>query len=288
MERHSRSYLQLIKPGITLSNTLSAVGGFFLAASLYTISIWAFVGGVFGTALIIASACAVNNVLDRDIDKRMKRTSKREVAKGSISIPKALAFATVLGLAGFALLLAWTNMLTFALGLLAYVWYVLIYAVAKRTTPLSTLVGGVPGALPPVAGYTALAGIIDGGALSLFLILFFWQLPHFYAIAIFRRDDYAEAKLPIWSVNYGLESTRRQILLFIVLFGISTVLPTVLGYTGVIYLILSLGLTGYWLYKAITLYKKLDPVKWSKAMFGISLLALLLILFFVAIGGFLP
>jgi len=288
MERHSRSYLQLIKPGITLSNTLSAVAGFFLAASLAPFSIWAFIGGIFGTALIIASACVVNNVLDRDIDQRMKRTVKREVAKGSISVPKALAYATVLGVAGFALLLAWTNMLTFSLGLLAYVWYVLIYAVAKRTTPLSTLVGGVPGALPPVAGYTALSGVIDGGALALFLILFFWQLPHFYAIGIFRREDYEKAGLPIWSVKYGLESTRRQIFMYIVLFAIATVLLTVWGYTGIIYLILSLGLSGYWVYKAIVLYKKIDPIKWSKAMFGISLLVLLLILFFIAIGGFLP
>ncbi len=288
MERHTRSYLQLIKPGITLSNTLSGVAGFFLATTLIPFNIFAFIGAIGGIAFIIASACVVNNILDRDIDKRMKRTSQREVAAGAISIPKAIIFAFVLGLNGFLFLALWTNLTTLWLGVLAYVWYVVIYGLAKRTSPLSTIVGGVAGALPPVAGYTALVGTIDSAAVVLFLILFFWQLPHFYAIAMFRRDDYKKAKLPIWSVAYGMESTRQQIITYIFFFALSTALLTIYGYTGIVYLIVMLALSAYWLYKGFSLYTKLDDIKWARSMFGTSLLVLLSSLFMISVGGYLP
>lgn len=288
MERHTRSYLQLIKPGITLSNTLSGVAGFFLAASLVTFSVTAFIGAVLGIAFIIASACVANNILDRDIDKRMKRTSKRDVASGTISITKATIFLVVLGVIGFGFLALWTNMLTFLLGVLAYIWYVAIYGIAKRTTPYSTIIGGVAGALPPMAGYTALTGRIDAAAVILFLILFFWQLPHFYAISMFRRADYAEAKLPVWAVKYGMKSTKRQIFISVVLYAVTASLLTLYGYTGIIYLVLSSALSIYWVYKGIVLYRKVDDVKWARSMFGISLLVLLAMLALISIGGYLP
>lgn len=288
MERHTRSYLQLMKPGITLSNTLSGVAGFFLAASFVAFSWTALIGAVFGIALIIASACVVNNVLDRDIDKRMKRTSKRDVAAGAISVPRALLYASALGVIGFVLILVWTNVLTFFLGVIAYIWYVAIYGLAKRKTAYSTLIGGVAGALPPVAGYTALTGSIDAGAIILFLILFIWQMPHFYAIAMFRQSDYASAHLPIWSVTYGLESTKKQILIFTVLFVLISFQLTLFGYTGITFAVGMLALSGFWLYKGVTLYKKVDNIKWAKTMFGISLLVLLATCFLIAVGGYLP
>jgi protoheme IX farnesyltransferase len=288
MERHSRSYFQLLKPGITLSNTISGVAGFFLAASFVAFSWMAFIGAIGGIALIIASACVMNNILDRDIDKRMKRTAKRDVASGAISIRNAMAFGVVLGVAGFTLILFLTNILTFALGAIAYVWYIAVYGLAKRTTAYSTLVGGVAGALPPVAGYTALTGTIDAGAVILFLILFIWQMPHFYAIAMFRRSDYASAKLPVWSVTYGMKSTKRQILIFTILFALTSVLLTVFGYTGIVYLVGMLALSAYWLFKGISLYKKADDVKWAKTMFGVSLLVLLSTCLLIAVGGYLP
>ncbi|MDB5160230.1 MAG: Protoheme farnesyltransferase [Candidatus Saccharibacteria bacterium] len=292
MERRSRSYLQLIKPGITLSNTLSGVAGFFLAASIihydFTVMATIFFGTIFGIAFVIASACVLNNVLDRDIDKRMKRTAKRDVASGVISVRKALLFAGILGVIGLSLLMLYTNTLTFILGVIAYVWYIVIYGIAKRTTAYSTIVGGVAGALPPMAGYTALTGRLDAGAVILFLILFFWQMPHFYAIAMFRQKDYASAKLPVWSVVYGMKSAKRQILLFTVVYAIVSVLLTVFGYTGIIYLVLSIALSVYWLYRGISLYNKLEDDKWARKMFGASLLILLAILFLISIGGFLP
>lgn len=288
MERHTRSYLRLIKPGITISNTLSGVAGFFLAASFLPFSFSVFIGATFGIAFIIASACVANNVLDRDMDTRMKRTVKRDVANGKISISKALAFSVVLGIIGFGLLIVLTNLLTFVLGAIAYIWYVAIYGLAKRTTPFSTIIGGVAGALPPMAGYVALTGSIDTAAVLLFLILFFWQLPHFYAISIFRRSDYAEAKVPVWAVTYGMKSTKLQIFISVVVYAISASLLTVYGYTGITYLVLSSALSIYWIYKGISLYRKGDDVKWARAMFGVSLVVLLAMLLLISIGGYLP
>jgi protoheme IX farnesyltransferase len=288
VEKRSKSYLQLVKPGITLFNTISGVSGFFLAASFVSFNVLALVGTVFGISFIIASACVMNNILDRDIDKRMKRTAKRDVASGVISIKKALSFGIVLGVIGFGVLAYLTNGITLLLGVVAYVWYVAIYGYAKRTTVYSTLIGGVAGALPPMAGYTALTGTIDAGAILVFLIMFFWQMPHFYAIAMFRQSDYASANLPVWSVKYGLKSSKVQIILFTVLFAIVFALPTLFGYTGIVYLVASIVLSLYWLYKGISLYKKVDDVKWARTMFGVSLLIMLSMSILIAIGGFLP
>ncbi|HWT39835.1 MAG TPA: heme o synthase [Dongiaceae bacterium] len=288
MERHTRSYFQLIKPGITLSNTMTGVAGFLLAASVVPFRFLPLVGATGGIALVIASACVANNVLDRDIDKRMKRTAKRDVARGAIGAKKALVFSALLGFAGFAFLAYLTNTLTFMLGLLAYVWYVVIYGVTKRTTPLSTIIGAVAGALPPMAGYTALTGRIDAAAVILFLILFFWQLPHFYAIAMFRKNDYAAAKIPVWSVKYGLKSTKVQIFWSVVVYALIAPLLTVYSYTGIIYAVVSSALSIYWVYKGITLYKKVDDEKWAKTMFGVSLLVLLGMCALLAVGGYLP
>ena len=287
MERHTRSYLQLIKPGITLSNTLSGIAGFFLAAGLVGFQFPAFIGAIGGIALVIASACVANNIIDRDIDKKMKRTKKREVVSGNIKIPIALTYCVILGLAGFTLLLTLTNVLTFWLGVLAFVWYVVMYGIAKRTTAFSTIIGGVPGALPPVAGYTALTGSIDMAAILLFLILFFWQLPHFYAISIFRKDDYANAGLPVWAVRYGVKSAKVQIFVSVVLYAVVASLLFFFGYTGFVYLILSSVLSLYWIYKGVTLYKKVDDVKWARTMFGVSLLVLTSMFVIISIGGFL-
>ena len=288
MERHTRSYLQLIKPGITMSNTMTGVAGFFLAASAVQFNLVALIGATVGIALVIASACVLNNIIDRDIDKKMKRTKKREVVSGSISVPKAIIFLVVLGLAGFASLLFLTNVLTFILGLIAYLWYVVIYGIAKRTTPLSTIIGGVAGSLPPMAGYTALTGSIDAAAIILFLILFFWQLPHFYAISMFRQSDYAKAGIPVWAVRYGMKSTKMQIFISVVMYSIVASLLTFFGYTGIIYFVISSALSIYWIYKGIMLYNKVDDVKWARTMFGVSLLVLLAMCLLIAIGGFLP
>ena len=288
MERHTRSYLQLIKPGITLSNTMSAAAGFLLAASIFGFNWVTFGAAIGGVALVIASACVANNILDRTIDKKMKRTSKRDVARGTINVPRALVYTVVLGVAGFMLLFLWTNLLTFWLGVIAYVWYVAVYGLAKRTTEFSTIIGGVAGALPPMAGYTALSGNIDAAAILLFLILFFWQLPHFYAISMFRQTDYASAGLPVWAVKYGMKSTKLQIFISVVLYAVAAALLYVYGYAGLFYLVISSALSLYWIFKGVSLYRNVNDIKWARTMFGVSLLVLLAMCLLIAVGGYLP
>lgn len=266
---------------------MTGVAGFFLATSMLPFSFSVLIGVIVGISFVIASACVFNNVLDRDIDKRMKRTKKRDVASGVMSVPKALLFGSAVGIIGFAALLLLTNVLTLVLGVIAFVWYVIIYGYAKRTTVLSTIVGGVAGALPPAAGYTALTGNIDAAAIILFLILFFWQMPHFYAIAMFRRSDYESAKLPVWSVKYGMKSAKKQILIFAVVYAIVSGLLYVFGYTHIVYLVLSVGLSAYWLHQGISFYNKVDDEKWARKMFGASLLVLLSMCLLIAVGGFL-
>lgn len=286
MEYRTRSYLQLIKPGITLSNTLSAVAGYFLAASALGFGWTSFVGLTAGVAFVIASACVANNIIDRDIDTKMKRTARREVASGKISVPTAAIFSFVLGVAGFGLLLIWTNLLTAALGALCYVWYVVIYGIAKRTTPLSTIIGAVCGALPPVAGYTALTGTIDTTAIILFAMLMVWQLPHFYAISLFRYADYKKANLPVWSVRYSTMSTRKQMVLWSLVFIAISPLLGLVGAVGNMYIVVMLAVSMWWAVASIT--HQSDDSSWARKMFGNSIIVLLVMLLAIGAGGYLP
>lgn len=288
MERKTRSYLQLVKPGITLSNTIAAAAGFFLAASRFGFTLTVFWGVVVGVGLIVASACVVNNILDRNIDRRMKRTAKREVASGSIGVGRAALFASLLGIGGFALLVGWTDWLATGLGVLAYGWYIAVYGIAKRTSPLSTVIGSVCGALPPVIGYVAVSGYIGTAGLILFVMLACWQMAHFYAIAIFRRDDYKAAGLPVWSVILGVKSAKNQILLFVILFALLSPLLSVMGHTGYCYLIVMSMTAAFWVVSGVRAFTKGSDIEWARRMFRVSLLVLLVTSASVALGGYLP
>ncbi len=288
MERHTRSYLQLMKPGITLSNSMTAAAGFMLASSQFGFSPLRFLGTVGGIGLVIGSACVANNMLDRKIDARMKRTKGREIAAGKISLPAAATYGAVLGIAGFSLLYTLTNWYAVLFGILAYVWYVAIYGFAKRTTSLSTIVGAVCGALPPMAGYVAVTGVIDTTAWVLFATMMVWQLPHFYAIAMFRADDYRTAKLPVWSVVFGMESTKKQIYFWILVYLVTAPLLTVTGATGWVYFVAMLAASIYWVYQAAQHYDTYDDIRWSKRIFGVSLVVLLVFSAAIAVGGYLP
>jgi protoheme IX farnesyltransferase len=269
-----KNYYYMTKPGIVRGNLLTVIAGFLLA-SQGVIDTKTFLGVVIGTALVIASACVVNNYIDRDIDRKMERTKKRALVTGAVSLRSATLFALILGCIGFGLLLALTNPLTFYVGVLAYVFYVVIYGVAKRASYHGTLVGTIPGALPPVAGYVAVTGALDLAAVILFFIIVFWQMPHFYAIAIYRRKDYRAAGIPVISLVKGIAATKRAIMWYIVAFAISAVCLAVAGYVGLTYVVTMVALSVLWFALGLRGLRKASGDAWAKMMFRFSLIVTL-------------
>ena len=283
-----RLYYALTKPGIVISNSLTTVAGFLFAASMVP-AVWlAGLGVVAGTALIIASACVINNIIDRKIDIRMERTKKRSLVTGTISVPRAVTFAVLMGLVGFALLIFLTNTLTVIIGIIAYVFYIVIYGYAKRTSEHGTLVGTVPGALPPVAGYVALTNQLDLAALLLFLLLVAWQMAHFYAIAIYRRKEYAKAKVPILTVVRGNKPAMEQMVIYIAAFVLIAANFTIAGYTGALFAVMMVAIGSMWFLRALKALPLKDAAleKSARKLFGFSLLVNLVMCAAIAGGGY--
>ncbi len=266
-----RAYYKLTKPGIIYGNTLTAIAGFFIA-SAGNVNVLLLVWLVIGLALVIASACVLNNIIDRHIDKKMKRTKVRALVTGEISIKSAALYSAILGFVGFGVLLYFVNIITLWLGVAAYVLYIAAYGLAKRKTVHGTLVGSIPGALPPVAGYAAVTNAIDGSAALLFLILVLWQMPHFYAIAMFRLKEYEAANIPVLPLIKGNLATKRQIVFYILLFIIAVL---ALPHMGIVYMLAMLLLGGVWFIKALQGFKTHDDEKWARGLFGFSLYVLL-------------
>lgn len=258
-----------------------------MLAAKHNFYFWLLLETLLGLALVIASACVYNNYLDRGIDKQMVRTSKRALVIGSVSQTSALIYATVLGVIGLAVLAAFTNWRVFISALVAIFFYVIVYGLAKRRSVHGTLVGSIPGAIPPVIGYLAVTNRVDSAAVILFLILVFWQMPHFYAISMYRYKDYKAAGLPVLAVKKGMAAARRQIILYIIGFIVAAASLTFAGYTGYIYLAAVLVLGLYWLGRGIQKYK-LDDEKWGRLMFLTSLVVNLAISVSIALGGHLP
>jgi protoheme IX farnesyltransferase len=203
-----RQYYELTKPGIVYGNMLVAVAG-FLYASAGSI-VWPLLTcTLVGLACVIASACVFNNYYDRDIDKRMMRTSKRALAAGTMSGSNALLYATVLGLAGGLVLFFLTSMVSFAVALAGWVVYVLLYTPLKHRSAHALWVGAIAGATPPVVGYAAVTNVLDGAALTFFIFLFLWQVPHFLGIAAYRFDEYQEAGIPLLFKKRPSERGKR-------------------------------------------------------------------------------
>lgn len=287
MERYTTSYLQLIKPGITLSNTVTAIAGYLFAAGLNGFNGRILLLTSIGVAMVIASACVANNIIDRNIDTKMKRTRERAVASGQINIQSATLLSAILGIGGLLMLGAGVNALTALLGVLAYVWYVVIYTFSKRKTPFSTIIGAVCGALPPVAGYTAATNQLDLTAVILFMLLFVWQLPHFYAIAIFRQSDYQKAGIPVWSIKYGKVSTRRQIMFWLAVFALLVAFVTMSGEASVYFAFVMVPAALYWAVDGAVSFRRLDEIAWARRTFGTSLFILILLAFSLSLSGFL-
>jgi protoheme IX farnesyltransferase len=210
--------------------------------------------GTLGIALQAASAAAVNQLIDRNIDARMARTCGRPLVTGSLSVRESVIFAVLLGSAGFAVLWRWVNPLTAWLTLATLVGYAGIYTLyLKRATPQNIVIGGAAGAAPPVLGWAAVSGTLHPHALLLFLIVFTWTPPHFWALAIERRDEYAKVGIPMLPVTHGIEYTRLQVLLYTVLLTAVSALPFVFGMSGLPYLCGALVLDAVFLAYAVRL-----------------------------------
>lgn len=282
------TYYRLVKPGIVYGNLISAIAG-FLFASCVTRSFPSmdFIVTVTGLGLIIAAGCVLNNIIDRPIDRLMTRTKSRALATGEMSVSSAVLYAMLLALLGAILLLVLPTPLALYAALLGLFFYVVVYGVAKRTTPHSTEIGAISGAIPPVVGYVAVMQQFDTLAVCLFLILVTWQMIHFYAIALFRQKEYESAGIRLFPTVYGVSATKIALYIYTFLFGVTTLLPTFFGATGVIYTLIVLSWSVYWL---LTIYRtrSTDTSKWARIVFKNSLLSLLIVSAALSIGPLLP
>ena len=283
-------YYSLMKPGVLYGNVLTTVAGFLLAAGFFRqFDVGAFIATVVGTTFVIGAACALNNVLDRDIDQLMERTKKRAVASGQVSPRPATIFSAVLGVVGTVILAFWVNWLVVAIGLVGFVVYVWLYgALSKRLSIHGTLVGSISGAMPILAGYCAVSDRIDMAAVLLFLMLFFWQFPEFFSIAIYRRDEYKAAHIPVMTVIKGIHGTIVRIQLYTVAFVVTTLLLFSFGYVGYVYFVVMAAAGGWWLWLAFSEQAAKDHDAWARRMFHISLNVLLLLCLMLSIGALLP
>jgi protoheme IX farnesyltransferase len=248
-----RDYLELTKPRVVALIVLTAVVGTLLASRGLP-PLDALIFGNLGIALSAASAAAINHLLDRRIDARMGRTRKRPLPTGHVAPTQALCFALLLGVSSMVILVAFVNVLTAALSFASLIVYAVVYTVwLKRATPQNIVIGGAAGAAPPVLGWVAVTNHVDPQALLLFLIIFAWTPPHFWALAIARRHDYARADIPMLPVTHGVEFTRLHVLCYTVLLCVITLLPYMTGMSGLIYLLAAVVLNARFLGHAIAL-----------------------------------
>ena len=252
-QAHWRLYLALTKPRVVALIVFTAIVGTLMSTPGMP-PLYALVWGNIGIALASGCAATINHVLDRRIDAQMSRTRGRPLPTGNLTERQALIFAAILGFVSMAVLGLLVNLLTAVLTFASLIGYAIIYtAWLKRATSQNIVIGGAAGAAPPVLGWTAVTGHVDANALLLFLIIFAWTPPHFWALAIARRDEYARAGIPMLPVTHGVEHTRLHVLLYTVLLVLVTLLPFMTGMSGLIYLAGALILDGLFLYHALRL-----------------------------------
>jgi heme o synthase len=271
-----RQYWVLTKPRVTQLAVFCAVIGMFLATpALPTLKV--LLAASLGIWLLAAAAFAVNCLIEREVDARMRRTSWRPSAQGEITPVQIVVFSLLLGSAGAAVLYLWVNPLTMWLTLATFVGYALIYTVLlKPNTPQNIVIGGLSGAMPPALGWAAVAGDVPAQAWVLVLIVFLWTPPHFWALALYRTEDFKQSGLPMLPVTHGPELTRQHILLYTVLLVATTVLPYAMRMSGELYLVCALALGAVFIWYALKLYQQYSDVLARKTFkFSIVYLALL-------------
>ena len=249
-----KNYYELCKPNVVLMMLICAFVGSLLAsktmAPLSLISI-----SMLGIGLCASSAAAINQIIDRKADANMSRTENRPIPQGEISPTKASIFAISLGFLGSTILVLYVNTLTAILTLGSLIGYAFIYTIyLKRATPQNIVIGGLAGAAPPLLGWTAVTNSIDPNSLLLVLIIFAWTPPHFWALAIHRKDDYAKENIPMLPVTHGVQFTKLQIILYTIIMILVSILPFVVMMSGLFYLIAALVLGSIFLYYSFALY----------------------------------
>jgi protoheme IX farnesyltransferase len=272
-----RDYLELGKPKVVALIVFTAVVGMFLAVpGLPPLS--ALIFGTLGIGLAASSAAAINHVVDRQFDRKMARTMLRPIPTGHLTTRQALTYAAVIGCASMAILWVLVNPLTAALTFASLIGYAVLYTVwLKHITPQNIVIGGAAGAAPPVLGWTAVTGQVDPYSLLLFLIIFAWTPPHFWALAIARREEYSRAGIPMLPVAYGVEFTRLHILLYTILLFIVTLLPWLTGMTGLIYVAAAVVLGVVFMRHAVALRRRDAPGHLPMTVFRYSINYLMLL-----------
>lgn len=266
-----RDFIALTKPGILRSNLVATFGGFWLA-SRWNIDWFLMIWVLIGTTLVMASSCVFNNLLDREYDMKMNRTKNRALPAGRIHPKIVFWYGAALGILGLAVFIIFTNLTTVMLALVGMFVYVIVYTLwLKRTSTWSTSVGAISGAMPPVIGYCSIDGVIDMGAILLFVILFLWQPPHFWALGIRRKDEYRAAGFPLLPVVKGVRRTQWQMIPYVALLIPSGILLFYYGYVGYIFLIVSTILGLLWLALCIRGVRGQDETKWAKQAFLFSI-----------------
>jgi protoheme IX farnesyltransferase len=267
-------YFELTKPRVQLLLLLTTVTTMYVAGDP---PVWLVAVTVLGGYLSAGGAGAVNHWYDRDIDAAMKRTASRPVPSGRVSPGAALGFGLVLQALSFALLAGAVNLLAALLALAGFLWYTLVYTIwLKRRTPQNIVIGGAAGAVPPLVGWAAVTGGLDPVAPYLFAIVFFWTPPHFWALSLLMKDEYAAVHVPMMPVVHGEAETRRQVLLYAVLLMALTLLPVAFGFFGIVYAVCAAALGGAFVVRAFDLYRQADRASALRAyLFSLLYLALL-------------
>ncbi len=279
-------YLELTKPRIVALIVFTAIIGMLLAVPGWP-PLRQFVAGSVGIWLAAASAAAINHLIDQRIDRLMARTSNRPLATGKLNARQVLVFATALGVLSMLILVLWVNTLTALLTFASLIGYGIIYTgFLKRATPQNIVIGGAAGAAPPVLGWVAVTGSVHPYALLLFLIIFVWTPPHFWALAIFRREDYSRAQVPMLPVTHGVVYTRWHVLAYTILLVLITLLPWLTGMSGLFYLGGAVVLGAGFLYYAIVLMN--PPDEWfAMKTFNYSIIYLMALFAFLLIDHYL-
>jgi len=282
-------YYELTKPKVVMLLVFTAIIGMFLAIPVSEAVPWlTILYASVGIGLASASAAAINQVVDQKVDEVMARTKNRPLPQGSMPIRNALIFALVIGVIGLGILWVLVNQLTAWLTFASLIGYAVVYTMyLKRATPQNIVIGGAAGAAPPVLGWTAITNSVDPHSLLLFLIIFVWTPPHFWALAIHRRDEYAKVEIPMLPVTHGIEFTRLHVLLYTILLLVVSVLPFVTRMSGIFYLGGALALGMGFLYYAVQLMRTEDS-KIAMKTFGFSIMYLMGIFAFLLIDHYIP